>query len=493
MQRSITIWGRRSGRTLHSRAARIARTEDGRLRHLVAASDGPDQLLADELEALARGFAEHGDWHHAASTYLQAAELAPGVDQREQATLRAIHGFTVSGDPTRAAALASATDSFADTVLRRFVIGSLRANEGDLAEGAELLRGAVELGRATGDPLVAPVIAHLAIVELFLLRVDESSRLAHEALRVSQSEWSIDAYGGADPLNILLFAHAAEGRYAEGLAAGLRPPDGGPPPGVDRPDGLMGRGTIRLFVDDPRGAHDDFTIAAEHYRRRGPASLWCMAIIQQARCEYALGDWDDALAHARLAISVGEDSGLGTVLPLAYATTVQVLAARGEWDEAAQRVRDAWSFGGAGVALDIAAVSALVDRARGDNEGAVRNLTGYATLAKAMPSIPGGAAYTVLYAEALTELGRVDDARDALAGLVAPDDGTPAVRFLVARARGRLAGAEGRTDDADAAFQIALERSVGLVHALEVPLAKTPRMARSSVRSSATRMPGCTC
>ena len=448
--------------SLHSRAVEIAPSDDARLRHRVAAADGPDSALADELEAQALDRAEGGDWYRAGCVYAQASELAVAIEQRERTHLRALHAFTVSGDRLRAAELEERAESFEDTVLRRFVVGSLQASNGQLAEGAELLRSAIELGRATNDPLVAPITAHLALAEMFLLQIDESNRHAREALTSDTSHWSVDTYGGAEPLNILLGAYATEGRFAEGLEAAEHPPDGGPPPGVDRADGLVGRGTIRLFADDPRGAHDDFTMAAEHYRRRGPAAIWCMSLLQLARCEYALGEWDEAVAHANLAISIGEDSGLGTVLPLAYATTVQVLAARGAWAEAEGRVNDARALGGAGVALDTAGVSALLARARGDDEGVAQNLYGYVTLAKMMPGLPGGAAYTCLSAEAHVELDRLDEAAEAIAGLRDPDEATPAVRFLAARTRARLLAAQGHVDEADREFQLALERGVDL-------------------------------
>ena len=404
------------------------------------------------------------------AVYLQASGTAAAVDQRERTLLRAIHGFTVSGDRQRAGELVPLTARFEDTVLRRFVIGTLDASDGRLEDGAALLRSAIELGQSTNDATLGGIMAHLAIVELFLLRIDDSNRLARAALTTDTSQWSVDTYGGADPLNILLATYATAGRFDEGLAAADRPPDGGPPPGADRLDGLMGRGTLRLFADDVQGAYDDFVIAADRYRRFGPASLWCMSVLQLARCEYPLGRWDDALAHARLATSVGEDSGLGAILPLAYATSVQVLAARGDWDEAEQRVGDARALGGAGAAIDTAGVAALLARARGDHEGVVANLAGYVMLTKVMPHIPGGAAYSILSAEALIALGRVDEAATALAELADPDSGTSAGRFLIARARGSLAAAQGRNDDADAEFWLALERGVDVNHAMEQPI-----------------------
>ena len=75
-------------RGLHARAAELV-TGRARLAHRVAASSGPDEALADELEASARASVAAGDRGASAWALEQAAALSPASGDRERRLLDA--------------------------------------------------------------------------------------------------------------------------------------------------------------------------------------------------------------------------------------------------------------------------------------------------------------------------------------------------------------------------------------------------------------------
>ena len=82
-------------RELHRRLATVVIDQEERVRHLAAASTGPDQRIAEELEVAAGRAAEIGAQHAAIELFAIACRLAPprsesvdGSSSRGQGTSR---------------------------------------------------------------------------------------------------------------------------------------------------------------------------------------------------------------------------------------------------------------------------------------------------------------------------------------------------------------------------------------------------------------------
>jgi tetratricopeptide (TPR) repeat protein len=207
---------------------------------------------------------------------------------------------------------------------------------------------------------------------VYLGRGAEGIEWAYRALEAHS-----DQLPGANPRTSLLVGYGMSGRTGEGLAEAARL-------GVDRAgsqpvDGLVGRGTLRLWADDPVGAHEDLLELAESCLRRGPLDLGMFAAVHLADAEWRLGLWDEALLHAEAAVAAAADAAHGWFIAQAHAAATLPLAALGEWDAAEAHVRGAVEAArrvgcGHGTLWAIVARARLAD-ARGDPERVVRALT----------------------------------------------------------------------------------------------------------------------
>ena len=91
---------------LHNRAADLLGGEQA-LKHLVAASTGPDRILAARLDEQAGRLRQAGRLHAAAETLLDAARLSLDRADGAQRLLNAVDLLLLAGDATAASALSS--------------------------------------------------------------------------------------------------------------------------------------------------------------------------------------------------------------------------------------------------------------------------------------------------------------------------------------------------------------------------------------------------
>lgn len=277
--------------------------------------------------------------------------------------------------------------------------------------------------------------------------------------------------GVATPPWLLVLGLAAAGRPEEGLALVDRLPDDEKEPDARRLEWLAGRGAVRMWTDDLRGAKDDLSAVTEICRRRGPFNLGVIATYYLSETEYRLGDWDAAVTHGEFAASAAEDADKAWVLAIPHSVATFALAGRGEWERARAHARSAAAAAAAlGVAGDTTwavVASARLAVAAGDFAAATAALA-------PLPVLAGGGAmdepniqpWRELYAEALVRLGRLEEAEQLLVPLeaLAAERGRHSSLAGAARVRGMLEGARGRDGDAHAAFQ------AGLAHAAEVEM-----------------------
>ena len=73
-------------------------------------------------------------------------------------------------------------------------------------------------------------------------------------------------------------------------------------------DALIMRGMLKVYVDDLPGAIADLGVAAARLRTGLPATYPGPCLTHLSDAHFRRGDWDAAVAHAQLAISLAQDT-----------------------------------------------------------------------------------------------------------------------------------------------------------------------------------------
>jgi DNA-binding CsgD family transcriptional regulator len=485
---------------LHTRAARVVDDPDDQLRHRVAAAVVPDEPLAAAVAAAAGRLAGQGRWVAAANHLLAAAKLSPVRSTRERRFVDALNHLLYGGEATRAAAHLAEVPDIADAPRRDYIRGRLALLGGAPAEAAALLEAAWQAIDKAAEPQLARAVAeqlvscHAAVADLNVAaewgframalgpppagmpstitdgliialtdlgRLDEARRLAAD-VPVPVYPRLVDAR--------LVDARLGDAHLVPARLVGVPPRSGLEPDRQAWPDGLVGRGVVRLAADELEAARDALTVAVEAHRRRGPASPYgLLALMYLADVKYRLGAWDEATVHAELAASIAVDADQDYLVPLCHAVAVYPLAGQG-LPAAADHLRAAASHPvarspHAGTTVMLA--RARLAHAHSDDAQVAAALAGFIELAElAREDIPEPSwlPWRALYAEALAHLGRPEDA-DAV--LVVLEEGAAArghrsALLMASRVRGAIEVARGRTAGGEAAYQRGLELAADL-------------------------------
>ena len=454
---------------LHARAAELVEDEAASLRHRVAGTPAEDADLAAAVEDFARRESRRGAPASAAAAFMSAARVTPGSAERERRLIEAADCLLLAGDFAQAAALAAEFVGLSDSPHRRWALGQLAFVGGRLEEAEQLFLSAWKECDPRADPeLAARVANQLATVYVNRALGPETVEWARRALKAAPDL----SVGIAKPPWLLVVGLAASGRPEQGLALADGSLKSDAPPDPRRVEWLAGRGTVRMWVDDLRGASDDLSAVAEFCRRRGPFHQGVMAMFYLSETEYRRGRWDEAVIHGELAVSAAVDADQAWMLAIVHAVTAFPLAGRGEWERAEAHARSAAEAATAlGPAADItwaAVARARLSIAAGDYARAAAALEPVPELAARGPALeePNIQPWRELYAEALVRLGRLEEAEALLAPLEAlgAERGRHSSQAGAARVRGLLEAARGRDDEASVAFE------VGLGHAAQVEM-----------------------
>jgi DNA-binding CsgD family transcriptional regulator len=447
---------------LHESAAAVVDDEARTLHHRAAACPGDDDGLAATLADFACRELASGrpTAATAAATALRAAaRAASSAPVREQHLLGALECLLAVGDAGGATALAETIADFTPTPRLHYLRGTLALLSGKVHEAEESLTAGWESIQADTDPAVASgIAAQMATLQLRRANAGESTRWAERALEDGASHLIL----GLNPRMVLSVGLATAGRYRDALAAISDLAEGPHDREPSQLDLLVTRGIVRLWSDDPRGAHRDLTEAVEGARRLGAFTPALFALFYLAEVEFRLGEWDEAVLHGQLAVSMVEDADQRGARALAHGNAALPLACRGAWQSAQAHVD---------VCLQAAAelpdetnitwahsARAVVAAARGDH-ATVADAAG--TIADALRGggdQPGIKPWRVLGAEALAALGDPAGAdrllrpceEQARAGRL------PLARAAADRARALVELAAGRHDAADHHFRLAL-------------------------------------
>ncbi len=439
-------------RHLHQEAAKVV---DGRagLVHRVAATPGADEALANELEAAASISASEGDSSAEAWALEQAASLSAVGQERERLLLDAAVAHLSAADTDAAARVLASCQ--ATSARRDALVGLLGVYMGSPTTESRLIAA-----WTAHDPLAEPTIGARAATSLSNWMVvggrpEEGLIWAERAVRATEPGtplWAMAKTAQA-------YSLANAGRSSEGLEElGFLPVTGNEVPLVAI-DPLIMRGIVEIYADDLSGAIADLGVAAAHLRSGVPATYPVPCLSHLSEANFRRGDWDAAMTYAQLATSVAEDADRPFDLVRAYARSAQVLAGRGQWSGAEERVtaaRAATARFPAVLAVATCAVAgAALASARGDHAGVVAAVEPVrATDRLGVGGRPGIFNWRASEVDALTALGRLDEAEAALVefGTALSDVHVPSALLMLARCEGNLAVAIGDLSRAESSF-----------------------------------------
>ncbi len=450
---------------LHARAGELL-TGDDALRHLVAASGGSDDNLADRLIEAAAANLARGDAHTAADLTLKASRVGSAGSVSEERFLDAVNLFLIDGDLTTTKALAADLAATPPTARRVYLQARLAWFAGE-PDAAETL--ATEAW-SRGDQLSQDHLGSLAAIlsQLHNMRADG----------LGAAEWAAKALELGVPSDLADSTSAARafglgmvGRIEEALAV-LESVPSDPMLVRGYSHQLTTRGALRVATDDLVGARSDLaTVCNASHAEVSPQRLLAMGAL--AEVEFRLGSWDASLAAAEHALSLAQDTEQVWVQGYLHTTAVLVCAARGDWLTADQHLatgRDlAEQLGD--LATYVVCENAGVHIAWCQSEPAevVARSALLVSLGGGPTHEPGLLQWPVQYLSALVELGRLDEATVEIEQFeaLAHERGCRSRLAALARIRGEIATSKRDHKVARASFQAALQHESGAVSALD--------------------------
>jgi DNA-binding NarL/FixJ family response regulator len=426
--------------------------------HRVAAADTVDDALADELDSGAADETGRGALGLAAKYLIWAAPLTSARPAADDRLLRGARLLLADGQLERVGELADSVRACDPGPLRDLVLGSYAYETGDAETALTLLSTAAS--REDADSSIR-ADAHIRLSSIYVLRGDpwQQAQAAEAALSV----------GGVDDQT----ARAAWGALASaefslnGAPAGLAvlqrrlPEHAGDVAGADA-ELLAVRGLLRLYAAQTRSGVVDLRAAIQMSRAGFSQQHLPAAHVYLARALYVLGDWDEALVHARAAQAIVIDDRLSWIRGRAESAIGTIAAARGAWHEAeaclaVTREISRESGGEAWPELVSRLVESAICRAKADAAGVVAALRPLVTDQRAVISQMAVVAWWPILVEGLIESGELSDGATQLARLQRHVDATGMdIGGQVAGLRARLAAASGDPDEAAVQYEHAI-------------------------------------
>ncbi|AYG03757.1 helix-turn-helix transcriptional regulator [Gryllotalpicola protaetiae] len=351
---------------LHLAAAEELGAADG-LAHRVAAVDGADDALADELVAEAERERAVDAAGSAARLLLWASGVrTPGAVADRHLT-DAARLLIYDGQLARAAELRAEVEATRPSPARSLVLGTLDWESGDTVAAEAELRAAAD----SADPGFAAesTEANVVLARLLALqgRGPEAIAAAERALRVPGLPRRLEhlAWLGSS-LGVLM----RDGGPASVAHLSTRLPQPAPEVPAEEVDLLVARGAIDYFAARPAAAAADLRAAIALIRAGAPAAELHRAHYQLAQSLVLTGDWDEAAIHAHTALEIVQDQQLVSLRVQAHCVLASLAGLRGHWDEADEQLRRAMDGVAPGRVLEALMTPmiarATIARARGD-------------------------------------------------------------------------------------------------------------------------------
>ena len=208
---------------------------------------------------------------------------------------------------------------------------------GRATEAEVRLRRAWDIVNPERDPGTAALIAQRYVLHsLIRCRGDELVGWADRALELADRDSPAGIESAAiRGLGMLAAGHPKRAAAAyDDLAGRVRH-------GAQAQRITMGRGWVQFIRDDVDAARSSLesAVAAAGLGGSTRITLWSLAWL--ARVQFAVGDWDRALAGVGAARELVSSSGIVIVTPMLEWTAAQIHALRGDWADAEAAVRAA--------------------------------------------------------------------------------------------------------------------------------------------------------
>jgi DNA-binding NarL/FixJ family response regulator/tetratricopeptide (TPR) repeat protein len=450
-------------RSLHRWAAAMADGAES-LRHRVAAAAGTDQALALELDAAAALTAGRGEPADAAALHLQAARLGARGPERDGRLLSALELLVGAADAIAADVLRPLAEQLPATARRDAALGQLATLTARPAAAERLFLAAWDAHdrEEPADAAAgAEAAAGLALVYGNGGSPDECRSWARRSIQASRGGGSLPT--ASLPAQVMARAIAGDAALALRMLSFL--PDAPALVADAHADALTVRGMLRLRVGDEPGADDDLTAVVARIRGGLRPRYPGEALGYLAETAFRLGRWDEAQAHAELAVSLALEAGRSCDLPFAHNIACVVAAFRGEWEQACAHAgsaaRAARAAGTRSAMLFAVAARGAVGFARNDAaevlHGVPGGLTSCIGCATQDPTI---SLWRPVRIWALIRTGRLDEADAALDALESRDDDQMAVH--AARLRASAALARGEPEQAEGILEACAAVADGL-------------------------------
>jgi DNA-binding CsgD family transcriptional regulator len=313
---------------------------DRRAWHRAAASPGPDDEVAEELEQTARRAQRRSGFAAAARALERAAELSKEGDRRGRRLVAAARNAWLAGGPEQALALLDRADGLVADGLVRADISHLRGTIGLRcgvpAEAATILAA----GAAEVSPL-APAKAIEMLVEAAqaasyagdAAQIVEFGRRASALLEDDDPDerFTVDVIVG---IGSLLAGDAASGvpllREALALAAGFQDPSR-----------LVHAGACAGYLGEEATEHELYGRAAARARETGAVAMLPYVLEFLARAEAVDGRYAAAAAHASEGLGLARETGQQNSVCHLHASLALIAALRGREEECRSHAAEA--------------------------------------------------------------------------------------------------------------------------------------------------------
>ncbi len=323
-------------RELHRAAAETLDAASA-LRHRVAAAEGIDDDLARDLDESAAERAGQGARSVAATYLLWASSLGSGSQLNERRVLGAARLLLQDGQTARAAELRERVERCGEGPLRSLVLGQLAWEEGASVPAESWL---IEASKPAAGPepdgeVAAAALGHLGTLYYTQGRGQEAIDAATRLLALSDLPGELERSGW--------IALAAGTAADQGAAAALvrlasrLPQPAENVPGADA-DLLIVRGALGFYAGRTTAAIADLRAAIRLARHGAAAAQLPRAHLQLSQLLLSSGGWDEALVHARAALSLVSAERRVWMDAQVHAALARLFGGRGEWQRAGEHL-----------------------------------------------------------------------------------------------------------------------------------------------------------
>jgi ATP/maltotriose-dependent transcriptional regulator MalT len=445
-------------RELH-RAAAESLDAASALRHRVAAAEGADDDLARDLDESAAGRAGEGARSVAATHLLWASSVGSGPQLNERRVLRAARLLLEDGQAARAAELRGRVEGCGEGPLRSLVLGQLAWEEAASAPAESwLIEASKQAGGTEPDgEAAAAALGHLGTLYHTQGRGQEAIDAATRLLALRNLPAELERTGW---ITLTAGTAADQGAAAALNCLASRLPQPAESVSATDADLLIVRGALGFYAGRTTAAIADLRAAIRLARHGAAAAQLPRAHVQLSQLLLSSGEWDEALVHARTALSLVSAERRVWMDAQVHAALARLFGGRGEWQRAAEHLAAADAAAGEAGTIEAVVTTrvaqAAVARARNDPEQVVKILASLVETPHLIPMSTSLAWWPTLIG-AMIDGGELATAAEQveLLGAAAQQRGLD-MQARIAGARAHLEAARGRPDQACSSYDRAI-------------------------------------